>query len=81
MNDQEQSDRESMLKVIKTSEERRRKWEEEGERPLWKNLSMVGALGWLIVVPTILGVFVGRWLDGKAPISFLWVGPLPRSVM
>jgi ATP synthase protein I len=57
--------RDDMLKAIQTSETRRKKWQEEGERPLWKNLSMVGALGWLIVVPTLLGVFVGRWLDDK----------------
>ena len=68
--------RDKMLEVIHTSEERRRKWQEEGERPLWKNLSMVGALGWLIVVPTVLGVFAGRWLDDRFDTEVLFSGAL-----
>ena len=24
---------------------------------------MIGALGWTIVVPTLIGIFAGRWLD------------------
>ncbi len=49
--------------VVRLRQIRRESWEKEGERPLWKNLSMVGALGWLVVVPTLVGVFAGRWLD------------------
>lgn len=44
-------------------EQRKERWLKEGERPLWQNLSMIGALGWLIVVPILLAVFSGRWLD------------------
>jgi predicted F0F1-ATPase subunit len=50
--------------AVERRQSRRDQWEREGERPLWKNLSMVGALGWLIVTPTLIGVFAGRWLDG-----------------
>lgn len=42
---------------------RREQWEREGERPLAQNLAMVGTLGWLVVVPTLIGTFLGRWLD------------------
>lgn len=45
---------------------RQEAWRRMGERPLARNLAMVGTLGWLIVVPALLGTFVGRWLDGKA---------------
>jgi ATP synthase protein I len=55
--------REEMRKAVELRTTRRETWEREGERPLWKNLSMVGALGWLIVVPILIGVFLGRWLD------------------
>ena len=72
----DQRDRDRMLEVIQTSEDRRRKWQEEGERPLWKNLSMVGALGWLIVTPTLLGVLAGRWLDGRSDSGVLFSGAL-----
>jgi ATP synthase protein I len=47
--------------------ERRRaradKWQREGERPLGRNLALAGTLGWLVVVPTLLGAFAGRALD------------------
>jgi ATP synthase protein I len=56
--------RTEMQETIRKHQLRRERWETEGERPLWKNLSMIGALGWLVVLPTLVGVFVGRWLDG-----------------
>ena len=52
-----------MHRAVRLREERRDRWKREGERPLWQNLSMIGALGWLIVTPTVAGVFTGRWLD------------------
>lgn len=54
---------EDLSRAVRQREERRRLWEEEGERPLWRNLSMVGALGWLVVTPTLVGIVLGRWLD------------------
>lgn len=43
----------------------RARWEREGERPLALNLSMIGALGWLIVLPALGGIFVGQWIDRR----------------
>lgn len=65
-----------MREAVRLREERARRWQEEGERPLWKNLSMVGALGWLIVVPTLLGVLVGRWLDLTFDTGILFTGAM-----
>jgi ATP synthase protein I len=31
-----------------------------------RNLALVGTLGWLVVAPTLLGAFVGRFLDRLA---------------
>jgi ATP synthase protein I len=45
---------------------RREAWRRSGERPLASNLAMVGTLGWLIVVPMLLGTFIGRWIDRRA---------------
>ncbi|ANP35370.1 MULTISPECIES: AtpZ/AtpI family protein [Rhodobacterales] len=76
MSDPDNNERDEMLKVIRTTQDRRQKWQEEGERPLWKNLSMIGALGWLIVAPTLLGVFLGRWLDSKLGTGVTFSGAL-----
>lgn len=68
--------RDEMRKAVDLRRSRRESWERHGERPLWKNLSMVGALGWLIVLPTVLGVFLGRWLDGLAGTAPTFSGAL-----
>jgi ATP synthase protein I len=56
-------DHDEMERAVRLREQRRERWKREGERSLWQNLSMIGSLGWLIVVPTLLGVLLGRWLD------------------
>ena len=66
--------------AIKRRQSRREAWEKEGERPLWKNLSMVGALGWLVVVPTLIGVFLGRWLDGQLGTGVTFSGAPSPSI-
>lgn len=53
-----------LQRAVHLREERRERWQREGERSLWQNISMIGALGWLVVIPTLLGAFIGRWLDG-----------------
>lgn len=66
MTDERDSEgRKKVREAIELREQRRKHWQTEGERSIWKNLQMIGALGWLIVVPTLLGVLVGRWLDHK----------------
>jgi ATP synthase protein I len=53
-------------KGVERRREQRARWEREGERPLALNLAMIGALGWLIVVPTLAGIFLGQWIDRRA---------------
>ncbi len=45
-------------------------------RPSGRYLAQVGALGWTIVVPTLLGVFLGRWIDQRFGTGIFWTGPL-----
>jgi ATP synthase protein I len=59
---------------IERRRERRARWEREGERPLAMNLAMIGALGWLIVVPTLAGIFAGRWVDRRAGGGLTFTG-------
>jgi ATP synthase protein I len=67
---------EKMHKAVELREARSEKWKKEGERPLWQNFSMIGALGWLIVTPTLIGVLVGRWLDNTFASGIFWTGAL-----
>ncbi len=75
MSSQEDS-HEKFEQAIKLREQRRAQWEHEGERPLWQNLSMIGALGWLIITPTLIGVLVGRYLDDRYATGILFSGAM-----
>ena len=37
---------------------------------------MIGALGWLIVIPALVGIFLGRWLDQLAATGIMWTAAL-----
>jgi ATP synthase protein I len=39
-------------------------------------LSQIGVLGWIIVTPMLIGVFSGRWIDGKLGTGLFWTAPL-----
>ncbi len=63
---------EELSKAVKTRQERRERWQREGERSIGQNLAMVGVLGWTIVLPTLLGLFAGRWLDRQFHMGIFW---------
>lgn len=65
-----------MREAIRRREQQEELSKREGERSLWQNLSMIGALGWLIVIPTLLGVLAGRWLDRTFDTGILFTGAL-----
>lgn len=65
-----------MHRAVRLREERRERWRREGERSIWRNLSMIGVLGWLIVTPMLLGVFLGRWLDRSFDTGITFTGAL-----
>jgi len=56
--------------------DRRDLWEREGERMIGQNIAMIGAIGWTIVVPTLIGIFAGRWLDREFGSGIFWTAAL-----
>lgn len=65
-----------MQQAIRLREQRREQWKKQGERSLWRNLSMFGAIGWLIVAPILLGVLLGQWLDRTFDSGIFFSGAL-----
>jgi ATP synthase protein I len=63
---------ERLGEAVRKRQERRDLWQREGERSLGQNLAMIGALGWTIVVPILLGIFTGRWLDRTFQSGIFW---------
>lgn len=58
--------------AVKTRRKRRNLWQRDGERSMGRNLAMIGVLGWTIVVPTLLGIYGGRWLDRRLQSGIFW---------
>ena len=69
---QEPDNHERLSDAVKTRQERRERWQREGERSIGENLAMIGVLGWTIVLPTLLGLFAGRWLDRQFHMGIFW---------
>jgi len=61
---------------IRLRRERREQARREGERPIGRNLAMIGALGWLIVVPALAGALIGHWIDRMVNGSVFWAATL-----
>lgn len=59
-------------RAVKKRLDRRIRWQREGERSIGQNLAMIGALGWTVVTPTLIGIFVGRWLDREFGSGIFW---------
>jgi ATP synthase protein I len=56
---------------------RRREYcERTGELPIGRALGMMGMFGWTVVGPTLLGAFLGRWLDRTFHSGIFWSATL-----
>jgi ATP synthase protein I len=69
---QDPQNHERLDEAVRKRRERRAFWRREGERSLGQNLAMIGALGWTIVTPALIGVFAGRWLDKQSGSGVFW---------
>ena len=63
---------ESLDEAVRLRRGRRERWRREGERSIGRNLAMIGALGWTIVTPILIGIFTGRWLDRTFASGIFW---------
>ena len=73
---QSDEDEHKLEKAVDQLKSRRESWERTGEWPLGHALGMMGRFGWTIVGPTLLGAFVGRWLDRVFHTGVFWSATL-----
>lgn len=57
---------------VRLHRERRERAQREGRRSIGEDLAMIGVIGWTVVVPTLLGIFAGRWLDRRFATGIFW---------
>lgn len=65
-----------LLEQVRLRARRELDWRKKGEPSVARRLSQIGVLGWIIVTPMLLGVFVGRWIDAKFGTGIFWTAPL-----
>lgn len=59
------TDKPALLEEVQRQAGRRQRSLREGEPTLLRQLSTLGVLGWVIVLPMLLGLAGGRWLDHR----------------
>ncbi len=65
-----------LVAEVRRRGERHRRWLREGDPSVGRRLAQIGVLGWIIVVPMLLGLFAGRWLDRTFNSGLFWTAPL-----
>ena len=65
-----------MIVETRLRRERRDRWLREGDMSVGRRLAQIGVLGWIFVVPTLGGLFLGRWLDRWLASGIFWTAPL-----
>jgi ATP synthase protein I len=69
-------ERDALLRGVRLHKSRYLRWEAAGDASVARRLGQIGVLGWIIVLPMLLGVFGGRWLDTQFHSGLLWTAPL-----
>jgi ATP synthase protein I len=71
---EEQPDK--MEEAARKALRRDRAGKETPEPSLGARLGQIGALGWTIVVPILVALFLGRWLDRRFSTGVFFSAPL-----
>lgn len=61
---------------IRKHRSRHEQWLREGDMSVGRRLAQIGVLGWIFVVPTLAGLFFGRWLDTQFGTGIFWSAPM-----
>lgn len=69
-------ERDPLVSNVRLRGARHQRWLRDGEPSVGRRLAQIGVLGWMIVLPMLLGMFAGRWLDGRFNSGVFWTAPL-----
>ncbi|HUO53166.1 MAG TPA: AtpZ/AtpI family protein [Rhodoblastus sp.] len=65
-----------LVRAARQGADRDRRAAAEPEPSVLRRLAQIGVLGWVIVTPTLIGVFFGRWLDRQFHLEMFWAAAL-----
>ena len=70
------SERDPLVKAVRQRRARHAQWQREGDLSVGRRLAQIGVLGWIVITPTLAGLYTGRWLDERAGTALFWSAPL-----
>jgi ATP synthase protein I len=70
------TEEDGMAAAVRQQRRRQQEWLREGEPSMTRFVGQIGVLGWIIVAPTLIGLFIGRWLDHRFDTGIFWSAPL-----
>lgn len=76
MTGQEPHAGERLAEAARKAAARARRLDHDPEPSLGKRLGQIGALGWTIVIPALIGLAAGRWLDKTMHSGVFFSAPL-----
>lgn len=65
-----------MIAEIRRRGERETRWLRDGDGSVARRLAQIGVLGWITVIPILIGIVAGRWLDARYHSGIFWTAPL-----
>lgn len=69
-------DQDPLVKGVRLRGERHRAWLRQGDTSVARRLAQIGVLGWIIVLPMLIAILLGRWLDRSFNSGVFCTGPL-----
>lgn len=57
---------------VGAKEDRKIEARRQGEWTAWFGLGMFGLVGWSVVIPALIGIAIGLWIDARWPSRFSW---------
>jgi len=57
---------------VRIREKRKLRAKDKKNQEIWFGLGMFGMVGWSVAIPTVLGIFLGIWIDTSWPGVRSW---------
>lgn len=64
--------RTDVIHIIEKKEERRIRSLKKKRNAIWFGIGAIGAFGWQVVLPILLGIFIGLWIDNTWHGKLSW---------
>lgn len=74
--DRDEQPDDELRRAVRDEQRRQQYMEELRDTPIADKLKMAGSIGWLIVIPTLIGTFTGRWIDQRYDTGIFWTASL-----